>query len=60
MLWEIKKSETVVGWPNGGDIIEAIKPMMCGWFRGFFLILILISIILKCIVSVGRTAEARY
>ena len=29
MFWEIKNSETAIGWPIAGDIIETIKPIIC-------------------------------
>lgn len=35
MLWGFKNSETAVGWLIGRDIIEAIKPRVCGLYKNF-------------------------
>lgn len=59
MLWEIKNSEMAVGWPTGGDILEAIKPIMYGWFKRLKKFLTLISITLKYVVSVAERWSQR-
>lgn len=35
MPWEIKNSETAVGWLIGRDIIKAIKPRVCSLYKKF-------------------------